>query len=76
MTLLHGNTAASVADKFHGCQLVFANMLRVDLRGAAEAAFFLIVARITEVTGCLGHRATIFTGIGHVHSPSNGVWVV
>ena len=69
MVCLHGYPATAVADVLHGSELIFAYMLRIDLRSAAETAFLGIATRVAEVTGLIGHRPTGFTRIGHGISP-------
>jgi hypothetical protein len=69
MILLHCDTPAAIANKLHGRQFVFADMFGIDLGRTAETAFFLVVARVTEVTGRFGHGTTIFTSVSHWNSP-------
>ena len=69
MVCLHGYPATAVADILHGRELVFANVLRINLRCAAETALLGIATGITQVTGLIGHRPAGFTRIGHGISP-------
>ena len=49
MGLIHGHTAASIANKFHLRQFVLADVLGVNFRCSTETAFFFIPARIAQM---------------------------
>jgi len=63
--LLHCHTAAVATDILHCSQFVFAQMGVIGFGSSAEATFGFIAARITQVTGFVGDRSTIFACIGH-----------
>jgi hypothetical protein len=46
MLRLHGHPPAALADVFHCCQFILANMGMVDTGRSAEAAIFLVAAGI------------------------------
>ena len=51
MGLFHSHAAASIADKFHLCQFVFADVPGVNLTSAAKTAILFIPAGITKMSG-------------------------
>ena len=73
MVCLHGYPATAVADVFHGRELVFADVLRINLRCAAETALLGIATGVAQVTGLIGHRAAGLTRVGHGISPFSQV---
>jgi hypothetical protein len=65
MLLFHCHATAAAAHKLHFRQLVLANMGVIRLGSTAETAFGFVAARIAQMTGLAGHRATTFTCIRH-----------
>jgi hypothetical protein len=61
----HCHSAATLADKFHGGQFVFAHVLGIRFRSAAKAAAGFVVTRVAQMTGCVGHGATVLAGVRH-----------
>jgi hypothetical protein len=62
---LHGHTPASLTNKFHSRQFVFADMFGVRLRCSAEAALGFVVTGVAKMAGCIGNCAAIFTCVRH-----------
>jgi hypothetical protein len=75
MGFFHGHPAAAAAGKLHYRQLVFADVLGVYVRSAAETAFFGVSARIAQVPRGFCHGAAAFTCIGHNNAPFLSVGV-
>ena len=69
VAFLHGHATAAVADKFHGGQLVLADMFGLHLGSPAKTAFFLIPARVAQMTRRIGDGAAAFTRICHCLAP-------
>jgi hypothetical protein len=65
MFLLDCHASATTANILHRCQFVFTQVGVIRFRSAAETAIGFITAGITQVTGFVGDRSTIFTGICH-----------
>jgi hypothetical protein len=65
MFFFHRHTAACAANKFHGSQLVLAHVLGIRFGSSAESAFGFIATGVAQVSGFVGNRAAIPTGIGH-----------
>jgi hypothetical protein len=69
MVFFHGHPAAAAANKFHGCQFIFAYMGLINTRGTTEAAIFFITAGIAQMPRFIGNRAAAFTCVSHIDSP-------
>ena len=73
MVCLHGYPAAAVADVLHRSELVFADVLGINLRCAAETALLGIATGVAQVAGLIGHRPAGLTRVGHGVSPFSQV---
>jgi hypothetical protein len=69
MVFFHGHPATATANKFHRGQFILAYMGLINTRGTAEAAFFIITARIAQMPRFLGYCTAAFTCIRHIESP-------
>jgi hypothetical protein len=65
MPFLHGDASASIADKFHRRQFVFAYMGGFRGGFTAEAAFCFVAAGIAQVSRIFGYCTTVFTCMSH-----------
>ena len=73
MVCLHGYPATPVADVLHGREFIFAEVLRINLRCAAETALLGIATGVAQVTGLIGHRPAGLARVGHGISPFSQV---
>jgi hypothetical protein len=65
MFFFHRHASACAANELHGSQFVFAHVFGIRFGRPAETAFGFIPAGVAQVSGFIGNRATILTGIGH-----------
>jgi hypothetical protein len=72
----HGDTAAPLADIFHGGQFVFADMFGIDHGSPAEAAIFGVTAGVAQMSGFFGNRTAGFACISHIVTSFSGYLLV
>jgi hypothetical protein len=67
MVFFHCYPAAAIADEFHGCQFVFADVFLIDAGRATKTAILFVTTRVAKVSRLVGHSTTAFTRIGHIY---------